>query len=53
VVMTSAQKETGKTYDMRQVKERFTALLHRYLGSTSSGETSGGARVSSAKRSES
>lgn len=31
VVMTSAQKETGKTYDMGQVKEQLAALLPRHL----------------------
>lgn len=32
VVMTSAQKETGRVYEMRQVKEQLTALLRRHLG---------------------
>jgi lipoate-protein ligase B len=35
VVMTSAQKETGRTYDMGQVKEQLAGLLHRYLGHAS------------------
>jgi lipoate-protein ligase B len=32
VVMTSAQKETGRTYEMDQIKEQLTALLQRHLG---------------------
>jgi lipoate-protein ligase B len=32
VVMTSAQKETGKAYEMNQVKEQLAALLQRHLG---------------------
>jgi lipoate-protein ligase B len=39
VMMTSAQKETGKTYDMGQTKERLGALLHRHLCGTSSHDT--------------
>ncbi len=35
VVMTSVQKETGRTYEMSQIKERLAGLLQRYLGSTS------------------
>ncbi|MEN6335137.1 MAG: lipoyl(octanoyl) transferase LipB [Phycisphaerales bacterium] len=31
VVMTSAQKETGRVYEMRQVKEQLAALLRRHL----------------------
>ena len=31
VVMTSAQKETGKTYDMEQIKQQLAALLSRHL----------------------
>jgi len=37
VVMTSAQKETGRTYDMGQVKEQLAGLLHQYLGHASQG----------------
>jgi len=43
VVMTSAQKETGRTYDMGQVKEQLTALLHEYVGRASSHDPSEGA----------
>jgi lipoyl(octanoyl) transferase len=32
VVMTSAQKETGRIYDMQHVKEQLTAALHRHFG---------------------
>jgi lipoate-protein ligase B len=32
VVMTSAQKETGRVYEMNQIKEQLAALLHRHLG---------------------
>lgn len=32
VVMTSASKETGRIYDMEQIKGQLTALLHRHLG---------------------
>jgi len=32
VVMTSAHKETGRTYDMGQIKKQLAALLHRHLG---------------------
>lgn len=31
VAMTSASKETGRTYDMEQIKEQLAALLHRHL----------------------
>ncbi len=36
VTMTSAQKETGRVYEMNQIKEQLTALLHRYLGGKAS-----------------
>lgn len=36
VVMTSAQKETGRTYDMEQIKEQLAALLRQYVGRASS-----------------
>ncbi len=36
VVMTSARKETDNVYDMKQVKEQLTALLHQRLGRASS-----------------
>jgi lipoate-protein ligase B len=32
VVMTSAQEETGRVYEMNQVKEQLTAFLQRHLG---------------------
>ncbi len=32
VVMTSAQKETGRVYEMNQVKGQLAALLRRHLG---------------------
>jgi len=35
VVMTSAERETGRNGEMEQVKNRLTALLHRYLDRTS------------------
>lgn len=31
VQMTLAQKETGKTYDMQQIKEQLAAVLHRHF----------------------
>jgi lipoate-protein ligase B len=40
VTMTSAQKETGRTYDMGQVKEQLALLLHRYVGRASSHDPS-------------
>ncbi len=43
VVMTSAQKETGRRYDMGQIKEPLTRLLHRYVGRASPDGSSGGA----------
>lgn len=33
VLMTSAQKETGNTYDLGRLKEQLAALLTRHLGS--------------------
>ncbi len=36
VQMTSAQKETGRVYEMKQIKEQLAALLHRYLGGEAS-----------------
>jgi lipoate-protein ligase B len=39
VVMTSAQKETGRVYDMEQVKEQLAALLHRHLDRASRQES--------------
>lgn len=36
VAMTSAQKETGRTYDMNKIKEQLAALLHRHLGHAAS-----------------
>jgi lipoate-protein ligase B len=54
VVMTSAQKETGRTYDMGQVKEQLAALLHRHVGRASphdpSEEASGDAHPTGAAR---
>jgi lipoate-protein ligase B len=48
VVMTSAQKETGKMYNMEEVKKCLAGLLHQYLGRGASlhasGEASGDAR---------
>jgi lipoate-protein ligase B len=48
VEMTSVQKETGKTHDMRQIKEQLTGLLGRYAGRApahdSLGTASGDAR---------
>jgi lipoate-protein ligase B len=35
VQMTSVQKETGRTYDMKQVKKQLNGLLVRSLGKTS------------------
>lgn len=32
VAMTSARKETGRSYDMAQVKAQLTALLQHYMG---------------------
>ena len=40
VVMTSAQRETDRMYDMQQVKELLAALLRRHLGPASSRSTS-------------
>jgi len=34
VVMTSAQKETGRDYDMEQIKQQLTALLRRHISTT-------------------
>jgi lipoate-protein ligase B len=39
VIMTSAQKETGRVYEMKQVKEQLAALLHRHLGHAASHDT--------------
>ncbi|RPJ20793.1 MAG: lipoyl(octanoyl) transferase LipB, partial [Planctomycetaceae bacterium] len=41
VVMTSARKEIGRTYEMSQVKQQLSALLHRYVGRASSHDLSG------------
>jgi lipoate-protein ligase B len=53
VVMTSAQKETGKAYDMGQIKEQLAALLRRYIGRASSRDApemaSGDARPTKAR----
>ncbi len=35
VVMTSAERETSRSCDMEQVKNRLTVLLHRYMDRTS------------------
>jgi lipoate-protein ligase B len=43
VIMTSAQKETGKTYDMQEIKERVVGLLRRYVGRASPHDLSEGA----------
>ena len=37
VVMTSAHKETNKSYEMNLVKEQLTALVYRYLDCPSRG----------------
>jgi len=39
VAMTSVQKETGRTYDMKEIKEPLAVLLHRHLGGAAAHDT--------------